>query len=69
MTDHVTRRARELALDPDVTDYEVWRSLRSVRDQIYTLERARYPIPIRLLYARKTLELALRDRGAGAAAP
>jgi hypothetical protein len=65
MTDQVSRRARELALDPDVTDYEVWRTLRSVRDQIYRLERGNYPIPIRLLYARKTLELAMRNRGSG----
>lgn len=65
MTDQVSRRARELALDPDVTDYEVWRTLRSVRDQIYRLERGNCPIPIRLLYARKTLELAMRNRGSG----
>lgn len=63
MTDQVSRKARELALDPDVTDYEVWRTLRSVRDQIYRLEREGRPIPIRLLYARKTFELAGRKRG------
>ncbi|MGY6708926.1 MAG: hypothetical protein ACXIVF_11410 [Rhizobiaceae bacterium] len=63
MTDQVSRRARELALDPAVSDYDVWRTLRSVRDQIYALERGGHPIPIRLLYARKTLELAHRNRG------
>lgn len=63
MPDQVSRRARELALDPALSDYEVWRTLRSVRGQIYTLEREGYPIPIRLLYARKSLELANRNRG------
>lgn len=51
-----------MSLDPDVTDYDVWRTLRSVRDEIYRLEREGSPIPIRLLYARKTLELAKRNR-------
>lgn len=62
MIDQVSQKALELALDPDVTDYEMWRTLRSVRDEIYRLERAGSPVPIRLLYARKTFELARRNR-------
>ena len=62
MPDQVSRRARAMSLDPDVTDYDVWRTLRSVRDEIYRLDREGSPIPIRLLYARKTLELAKRNR-------
>jgi len=64
MMDQVSRRARELALDPDVTDYEMWRTLRSVRDEIYHVQRAGSPVPIRLLYARKTFELAKLNRNA-----
>lgn len=65
MTNQVSQRARAMALDPDVTDYEMWRNSRSVCDEIYRLEREGNPIPIRLLYARKTLELAKRNREIG----
>jgi hypothetical protein len=63
MSDQVSRRARQLALDPDISDYEFWRTLKSVRHEIYRLLRAGRPVPIRLLYARKTLEMAIVRRG------
>lgn len=63
MTDQVSRRARRLALDPDISDYEFWRTLKSISHEIYRLQRARQPIPIRLLYARRTIEMAIARRG------
>jgi hypothetical protein len=66
MSDQTSKYARQLALDPSISDYECWRMLKSVRYEIYGLERRGEPIPIRLLYARKTLEMALARRGAEA---
>jgi len=63
MPNQVSRRARRLALDPDISDYEFWRTLKSVRQEIYLLLRAGRPVPIRLLYARRTLEMAIVRRG------
>lgn len=59
----VDNLASTLAYDPSVTDHSLWRALKTVENDIYTLERSREPISIGLLYTRRILATAMDRRG------
>ncbi len=63
MTDEISSLARHLAADPGITDYDLWRAVRLVEDELYDKDREGAPIPIRLLHARATLRRAIERRG------
>jgi hypothetical protein len=51
----VERLSRTLAGDPTITDYAIWRALKTIENDLYVLERTGRPIPIDLLYSRRIL--------------
>ena len=55
---HLSRR---LALNPLATDYDFWRALRDLNDEIYAVAKRHEPVPIDLLRLRATLR---RERAA-----
>lgn len=54
--------ADALAADETVSDYDLWREIRSLHQQVYELERGDHPIPIHLLYRLRTAERARQAR-------
>lgn len=47
-----------LACDERLSDYDFWRALRSVEDELYRCQRLGKPVPIDLVYARRILNAA-----------
>ena len=58
----VVRLAHVLARDVSASDYDFWRALKTVENELYQLDRKGLPIPIRLLHARRILRAAQRMR-------
>ncbi len=57
MTSDINRLTRRLARNPLATDYDYWRALRDLNDEVYALSKRREPIPIELLKLRATLRM------------
>ena len=55
--------SERLARDPSVSDYEVWRALKTLDNELYQIETHRRPIPIDLVFARAILRRAQEARG------
>ena len=58
----VTRLSDTLALDPTCSDYDLWRAIKTLDDQLYKIQRESRPVPIRILYARRIFESARAKR-------
>jgi hypothetical protein len=54
----VERLSQTLAGDPAITDYAIWRALKTIENDLYVLERTGRPVPIDLLYSRSILTRA-----------
>ena len=65
----IDRLSEELASDLKVTDYDFWRALRTVNAQIFALDRAKSPIPIKFLHLRAVLRRARAKRKARRSRP
>lgn len=61
MTSDINHLSRRLAQNPLATDYDFWRALRDLNDEIYAVTKRREPVPIELLRLRDTLR---RERAA-----
>ncbi|WP_159592014.1 MULTISPECIES: hypothetical protein [Chelativorans] len=59
----VKRMSERLARDASVSDYEVWRALKALDEELYQIETQRDPIPIDLVFARAILRRAQEARG------
>lgn len=51
-----------LASDDTITDYDFWRAIRMLDDELYRAERGGRPIPMQLIYARQALRSAHASR-------
>jgi hypothetical protein len=51
-----------LASDDALTDYDFWRAIKMIDDELYQVERTGQPIPIRMIYARHVLTVARAKR-------
>ena len=51
-----------LADNRSLTDYDFWRALQTLNDDLHRIERERRPVPISLLYTRRALADALAKR-------
>ena len=65
MTSSVESLAGLLAGDSSLTDYDFWRALREIEHELYRAGREGRPVPIGLLYARRALQAARRERTTG----
>jgi len=64
VTTDIQAEAERLASDPRLTDYDFWRTLKNVDNEIYRIASRRQPIPIEMLRWRRILKRArLRRRG------
>ncbi|MDN2582429.1 hypothetical protein [Aquibium sp. ELW1220] len=61
MTSDIKRLSRRLAQSPLATDYDFWRALRDLNDEIYATTKRGEPVPIDILRLRATLR---RERAA-----
>jgi hypothetical protein len=54
----IDRLSRRLAKNPLGSDYDFWRALRDLNDEIYALGKCGHPVPINLLRLRAILREA-----------
>lgn len=52
-----------LARDERISDYDFWRAMRSIEQELDRCGRLGKPIPIDLVYARRIIQAASRERG------
>lgn len=55
--------SEKLASDPRLTDYDFWRSLKNLENEIFQFSASRRPIPIEMLRWRRILIEARSRRG------
>lgn len=58
----IKKLAQRLANDATISDYEFWRALKTVDDQLYRIDRQHRPIPIDLVFVREIIRRARRKR-------
>ncbi|TKT80426.1 hypothetical protein XW59_007180 [Aquamicrobium sp. LC103] len=58
----VARLSSFLADDDTISDYDFWRALKTLDNELYRIERSSLPIPINVIYARQIIETARRKR-------
>ncbi len=58
--DHTSER---LANDPRLSDYDFWRSLKNLENEIFQLSSRKEPVPIEMLRWRRILSRARHRRG------
>lgn len=61
----ITKLSDELAADPEVTDYDFWRALKSLDHQFHLIERSGAPIPMTIIQQRSILTKARAKRRTG----
>ena len=63
MTIDTATTSEKLARDPRVSDYDFWRSLKNIDNEIFQIASAKGPIPIEMLRWRRILIEARIRRG------
>jgi hypothetical protein len=63
VTSSVRLEAERLAADPRLTDYDFWRSLKNLDNQIFEFAGNRQPIPFEMVRWRAILKQARSKRG------
>ena len=58
----IVAMSAELAADADLSDYDFWRAIKMVEDELYRIEREGRPIPMQMIYARHVLKTARSQR-------
>jgi hypothetical protein len=51
-----------LARDATISEYDFWRALRKIENELYRCRRLGKPIPIELVYARRIINSAWAER-------
>lgn len=62
VTTDIQAEAERLASDPRLTDYDFWRTLKNVDNEIYRIASKGQPIPIEMLRWRRILKRARSRR-------
>ncbi len=62
MSSDIKAEAARLAADPDLSDYDFWRSLKNLNNEIFQISQSSEPIPFSLLRRRAILKQARMRR-------
>ena len=62
MGDRTRKIADILAADARISDYDMWRELKTIDLQLYDIDRNNKVVPISLLYRRRVLVMAFSRR-------
>lgn len=63
MTSDIEVEAARLAANPDISDYDFWRSLKNLNDEIFHFAYSNEPIPFSMIRWRAILKQARMRRG------
>lgn len=63
MTTDIDATSERLAADPRITDYDFWRSLKNVNNEIFHIANSNEPIPFDMIRWRAILKQACTRRG------
>lgn len=63
MTTDIKIEAARLAADPNISDYEFWRSLKNLNNEIFHIANNNEPIPFAMVRWRAILKQARMRRG------
>lgn len=63
MRTDIDAAARKLACDPRITDYDFWRSLKNLNNEIFAFASNNEPIPLEMIRWRVILKQARSRRG------
>lgn len=63
MSIDIDHASEKLANDPRVSDYDFWRSLKNLENEIFQISVRKDPIPIEMLRWRRILARARSRRG------
>ena len=63
MKTDIKAEADKLAADPRLSDYDFWRSLKNLNDQIFRIANRNEPIPFTMIRQRAILKQARLRRG------
>jgi hypothetical protein len=63
MKTDINAEAEKLAADPHVTDYDFWRSLKNLNNEIFHIANSNEPIPFAMIRQRAILKQARSKRG------
>ncbi|PWJ83960.1 hypothetical protein C7441_107120 [Pseudaminobacter salicylatoxidans] len=58
----VAQMSSRLASDHTISDYDFWRALKTINNELYRIERLRMPIPMKMIYARAIITSARSKR-------
>lgn len=58
----IRKLSDDLARDETITDYDFWKALGRIEDELHEVRRSNLPIPIRLIQHRKIIAVARRKR-------
>ncbi|WP_295813611.1 hypothetical protein [uncultured Nitratireductor sp.] len=62
MNEEAKALSNSLAHSHEISDYDFWRALKSIEDELYWLQRKHRPIPIDLIYVRAIVRSARQKR-------
>ena len=52
----------QLASDMKLTDYDFWRAIKMIDNELYQIERRGDALPMKMIYARHVLKTAMSQR-------
>jgi hypothetical protein len=61
----VAQMSSRLASDHTISDYDFWRALKTINNELYRIERLHLPIPMKMIYAREIIKTARHKRRPG----
>ena len=61
----INELSERLAADPNLTDYDFWRTLKNLNNEILDIANNNDPIPMELIRWRAVLDRAQSKRGRG----
>jgi hypothetical protein len=63
MKTDIEEEAAKLAADPTISDYDFWRSLKNLNNEIFHIANSSEPIPFAMIRWRAILKKARMQRG------